>query len=156
MVSFSNIDIRGLFIKKVLRILRLHTKHAQFCFRCSCHLNYFNHNFKTMHMRKNKNETKQKRIWTSELNGRILELNGFLDPFICFMQPSMGTLNSPSSRVVKDSTPSRRRILRYINFGILFLDMVNLHLIIFEAWWILNERAIYCFIIFFSLKWILT
>ena len=34
------------------------------------------------------------------------------------MQPSMGTLNSPSLRVVKDSTPSRRRILRYINFGI--------------------------------------
>ena len=25
------------------------------------------------------------------------------------MQPSMGTLNSPSSRVVKDSTPSRRK-----------------------------------------------
>ena len=34
------------------------------------------------------------------------------------MQPSMGTLNFPSSRIVKDSTPSRRRILRYINFGI--------------------------------------
>ena len=34
------------------------------------------------------------------------------------MQPSMGTLNSPSSRIVKDLTPSRRRILRYINFGI--------------------------------------
>ena len=34
------------------------------------------------------------------------------------MQPSMGNLNSPSSRVVKDSTPSWRRILRYINFGI--------------------------------------
>ena len=65
------------------------------------------------------------------------------------MQPSMGTLNSPSSRVVKDSTPSRRRILRYINFGIgesspiLFLGMVNFHLIIFETWWILNERALY-------------
>ena len=47
------------------------------------------------------------------------------------MQPSMGTLNSPSSRVVKDSTPPRHRILRYINVGIgasspvLFLDMVN-------------------------------
>ena len=65
------------------------------------------------------------------------------------MQPSMGTLNSPSSRVVKDSTPSRRRILRYINFGIgesspiLFLDMMNLHLIIFEAFWILNELFYY-------------
>ena len=79
-----------------------------------------------------------------------------------FMQTSMDTLNSPSSRVVKDSTPSRRRILRYINFGIgesspiLILDMMNLHLIIFEAWWILNERVFYCFIIFFILKWILT
>ena len=34
------------------------------------------------------------------------------------MQPSMGTLNTPSSRVVKDSTPSQRRILRCIKFGI--------------------------------------
>ena len=48
------------------------------------------------------------------------------------MQPSVGTLNSPSSRVIKDSTLSRRRILRCINFGIgesspyLFLHMVNL------------------------------
>ena len=55
-------------------------------------------------------------------------------PFkVLFMQPSMGTLNAPLSRIVKDSTPSRRRILRYINFGIgesypiLFLDMVKLH-----------------------------
>ena len=51
------------------------------------------------------------------------------------MQPSMGTLNSPSSTVVKDSTPSRRRILRCIHFGIyesspnLFLNMVNLYLL---------------------------
>ena len=54
------------------------------------------------------------------------------------------------------------RILRYINFGIgesspiLILDMMNLHLITFEARWILNERVFYCFIIFFILKWILT
>ena len=52
---------------------------------------------------------------------------------LIFMQPSMGTLNSPSSRVIKDSTPSRRRILRCIDFGIgesspnLFLNMVNLY-----------------------------
>ena len=78
------------------------------------------------------------------------------------MQPSIGTLNAPSWRVVKDSTPSRRRVLRYIHFGIgeswliLFLDLVNLHLIIFEAWWILNGRAFYCFITFFVWKWILT
>ena len=50
------------------------------------------------------------------------------------MQPSMGTLNSPSSRVVKDSTPYRRQILRCIHFGIgesspnLFLNMMNLYL----------------------------
>ena len=81
---------------------------------------------------------------------------------LILMQPSMGTLNSSSSRVVKVSTPSWRLILRYINFGmgesspILFFDMMNLHLIIFEAWWILNKRAFYCFIIFFILKWILT
>ena len=74
------------------------------------------------------------------------------------MQPSMGTLNSPSSRIVKDSTPSRRRILRYINFGIgeswpiLFLDMMNLHLIAFEARWILNERAFYSFVISFKVN----
>ena len=59
---------------------------------------------------------------------------------LTLMQPSKGTLNSPSSRVVKNSTSSRSRVLRYINFGIgeswliLFLDLVNLHLIIFEAW----------------------
>ena len=47
------------------------------------------------------------------------------------MQPSMGILNSPSSRVVKDSTPSRGRILRCANFGIgesspnLFLNMIS-------------------------------
>ena len=82
--------------------------------------------------------------------------------YFVLMQPSMGTLNSPSSRVVKDSTPSRRRILRYINFGIgefspiLFLDLMNLHLITFEARWILNQCAFYCVIIFFILKWILT
>ena len=34
-------------------------------------------------------------------------------------------------------------------------SMGNLHLIIFEAWWILNERAFYCLIIFFVWKWIL-
>ena len=54
----------------------------------------------------------------------------------------MGTLNSPSSRIVKDSTPSRRRILRYI----------NLHLIIFEAWWTLTERAFLLFYYFLCFK----
>ena len=55
-----------------------------------------------------------------------------------FMQPSMANLNSPSSRVVKDSMPFRRRILRCINFGngeslpSLFLDVVNLYLIKFR------------------------
>ena len=74
------------------------------------------------------------------------------------MQPSMGTLNSPSSKIVKDSTPSRRRIMRYINCGISeswpisFLDMVNLHLKIFEAWWISNKRAFYFFYYFLCLK----
>ena len=43
-------------------------------------------------------------------------INVFL--LVLLMQSLMGTLNSPSSRIVKDSTPSRRRILRYINFGI--------------------------------------
>ena len=46
----------------------------------------------------------------------------------------------------------------HTNFGIgefkliLYLDMVNLHLIIFEAWWILNELAFYCFVTFFVWK----
>ena len=44
----------------------------------------------------------------------------------------MSTLNSPSSRVVKDSTPFQRRILRYVNLGI----SVNLHLFYFWTWWI--------------------
>ena len=51
---------------------------------------------------------------------------------------SMGTLKSPS-RVVKDSTPSHRRILRCINFGIgksspnIFLNMLNLYVVKLEA-----------------------
>ena len=73
------------------------------------------------------------------------------------MQPSMGNLNLPFSRVA-----SRRRILRCIIFGIgesppsLYLDMVNLYLMIFEAWWILNENVFYCFFILINWKWILT
>ena len=69
-----------------------------------------------------------------------------------FMQPSMVNLNSPSSRVVKDSTPFRRRILRCKNFGngesspSLFLDVVNLYLTKFTKRWILHERAFYSFI----------
>ena len=79
-----------------------------------------------------------------------------------FMQPSMANLNSPSSRVVKDSTPFRRRILRCKNFGkgeswpSLFLDVVNLYLMKFRHRWILNERTFYYFIILFIWKWILT
>ena len=55
-----------------------------------------------------------------------------------FMQPSMGTLNSPS-RVVKDSTPSRRRILRCKKNAIgessfnLFLSTVNLKQVKYKA-----------------------
>ena len=72
--------------------------------------------------------------------GQISQTDFFFFHISSFMQPSIGILNSRSSRVVKDSTPSRRRILGYINFGIgesspiLFLDTVNLNLIIFEAW----------------------
>ena len=75
-----------------------------------------------------------------------------------FMQPSMGTLNSPSSRVVKDSSPSRHQILRCINFGIgesspnLVLNRLNFNLVKFEARWILNERALECLIHFVYLK----
>ena len=81
---------------------------------------------------------------------------------VIFMQPSMANLNSPSSRVVKDSTPFRRRIFRCKNFGkgeswpSLFLDVVNLYLIKFRHRWILNERTFYSFIILFIWKWILT
>ena len=92
------------------------------------------------------------------------------------MQPSMGILNSPSSRIVKDSTPSRRRILRYINF--IFghgesspnniWSMANLEwtcILLFyyflclkvnldleknkSVWWIFTQ-------LFFSRRWILT
>ena len=50
------------------------------------------------------------------------------------MQPSMDTLNSPSSRIVKDSTPSWRRILRdsVKSWGILISGLVNLNL--FYSW----------------------
>ena len=78
-----------------------------------------------------------------------------------FMQTSMSNLNSPS-RVVKDSTPFRRQILRCINFETgeyspsLFLDVVNLYLIKFREQRIFNERMFYSFITFFIWKWILT
>ena len=78
------------------------------------------------------------------------------------MQPSMANLNSPTSRVVKDSTPFRRRILRCKNFGkgeswlSVFLDVVNLYLMKFWHRWILNERTFYSFILLFIWKWILT
>ena len=53
------------------------------------------------------------KMWTIEIRNIIRVLVR-----ICvFMQPSMANLNSPSSRVVKDSTPFRRRILRCKNFG---------------------------------------
>ena len=61
------------------------------------------------------------------------------------MQLSMANLNSPSSRIVKDATPFRHRILRCINLGNgesspnNFLDVVNLYLIKFKERWILNE-----------------
>ena len=67
-------------------------------------------------------------------------------------QLSMGTLNSPSSRVVEDLTPSRHQILRCINFGIgesspnLFLNMLNLYLVKFEAQWVLNKQTFYYFV----------
>ena len=53
------------------------------------------------------------------LNPRLpIEGDLSVSPKVVLMQPSMGNLNSPSSRIVKDSTLSRRRILRYMNFGI--------------------------------------
>ena len=78
------------------------------------------------------------------------------------MQLSMGTLNSPFSSVIKDSTPFQRRILRCIDFGIsesslnLFLKMMNIYLVEFKARWILKERAFYSFLILFISRWILT
>ena len=49
------------------------------------------------------------------MNGNMLVMQIFI---VLLMQPSMGTLNSSSLRVVKDSTPSRSPNLRCINFGI--------------------------------------
>ena len=54
----------------------------------------------------------------------------------CLKQPSISILNSPSSRVINDSN--------------LFLLMVNLYLIIFKAWWTLNECMFYHFTIFWT------
>ena len=78
-----------------------------------------------------------------------------------FMQPSMGILDSLSSRVIKDLTLSRRQIFRCINFGVgessrnLYLNMMNLYLVKFEARWILNEPAFFVllFCLFKSESW---
>ena len=47
--------------------------------------------------------------WAPLNNHLVVAYFDFLKIILTLMQPSMGTLNSPSSRVVKDSTPSRRR-----------------------------------------------
>ena len=82
----------------------------------------------------------------THISGNIVKLIIFLLAIVLtLMQLSMDTLNSSSSRVVKDSASSRHRILRCINFGIgesspnLFLNMMNLYLVKFEAQWILND-----------------
>ena len=78
------------------------------------------------------------------------------------MQPSIDNLNTPSSRVLKDSMPLQCWIIRCINFGIcesstnLFLLKVKLYFNIFEAWWILNEHVFCCFITLFNWKQVLT
>ena len=94
-----------------------------------------------------------------ELRNIILfTIAGFTLSYARYSKPRNGydvTLNSPSSRVVKDSTPSRRRILRGINYGIgesspdLFSNMMDLYLVQFEARLILNELAFHCFNILF-------
>ena len=63
------------------------------------------------------------------------------------MQPSTSILYSPSSRVAKI-----RRHLDVESSSNLFLNMMNLYLVKFEARWILNERAFHGFIIFVYLK----
>ena len=77
------------------------------------------------------------------------------------MQPSMGTLHLPSSRVVKDSTPSRRRFLRWINFEIgesspnLFLNSVNLYLVRLKHCesWTTGRFIVLLFSLFKSKSW---
>ena len=79
----------------------------------------------------------KKKVWlvskTSYIHSDML-LICIIDFLLQLMQLSMGTLNSPSSRVIKDSTPSCW-ILRCINFGIgesspnLFLNMMNFYLV---------------------------
>ena len=57
------------------------------------------------------------------------------------MQPSISILNSLSSRVVKDL-----HNLNVESWEAQILELVNLYLIRYEAWWILNEFMFYCFI----------
>ena len=78
------------------------------------------------------------------------------------MQPSMGTLNSPSSRSSKiwRHLNVESKIWRYLDVNLdspnLFLNMMNLYLVKFKAQWILNEWEFSSFIISFIYKWILT
>ena len=95
-------------------------------------------------------------VWQPTFKGDLFCWHPQIQTGNLFMQ-SMGTLNSPSSRDVNDSTPYRHRILRCINLGIcasspnLFLNM-NLYLVKFEARWTLNERAIYCLLLYLKLN----
>ena len=59
-------------------------------------------------------------LWTLVIRSAFVGWMLRMRSHLLLMQPSMANLNSPSSRIVKDSTPFRRRILRCINFGYKF------------------------------------
>ena len=63
---------------------------------------------------------------------RVCIFSNFREDFTGLMQPSMGNLNSPSSRVVEDSMPSRCRILRFW----CRISTSNLEVYKFLDWWI--------------------
>ena len=88
----------------------------------------------------------------------VLKITGLCPLWNLFMQPSMGTLNSPSLRIVKDSTPSLE-VLKFRDWWILtyfifghgesslnnFWSMVNL-----------ERTCVLLFYYFLCLKGILT
>ena len=75
---------------------------------------------------------------------------------LVLMQPSIGILNSPSSRIIKYLTPFQCQILRCINLG-----LVNLHLSYFWTWWIfiqyyfeyIEQMCVLLFYLFQSEVW---
>ena len=66
------------------------------------------------------------------------------------MRSSIGIMKSPSLAVVKDSTPSQGRILRFLNFGIFGSQSISAHTewLSHNIWRLLFSFVCFCFVFY--------